>query len=74
MRKKIKEDPAGLFTYNNRARHMRDEEEKPSKVGDHLSVGSMEQKTVTERPVIKKDTETAPKSTKIFRVCRNRIR
>ena len=54
MWKKIKEDPARLFTYNNKAREMRDEAEKPAKVGDVLLVGSMEQQTVTERPVIKK--------------------
>ena len=28
--------------------------EKPAKSGDDLSVGSMEQQTVTERPVIKR--------------------
>ena len=72
MWKKIKEDPARLFTNNNRARQMRDKSEKPAKVGDDLSVGSMEQQAVTERPVIKKNknknTETAPKSTKVSRV------
>ena len=51
---------------------MRDKSEKPAKVGDDLSVGSMEQQAVTERPVIKKNknknTETAPKSTKVSRV------
>ena len=50
MWKKIKEIPAKLFTYNNRARQMRDEEEKPAKVGDYISVDSIEQQTVTEKP------------------------
>ena len=51
---------------------MRDEAEKPAKVGDYLSVGRMEQQAVTKRNVIKKNnknTETAPKSTKVSRVC-----
>ena len=60
MWKKIKEDPARLFTYNNTARQMKDELEEPAKVGDDLSVGSMEQQAVTERPVIKK-TESPKK-------------
>ena len=54
MWKKIKENPARLFTYNNRARQMRDEAEKLAKVGDVLSVASMEKQTVEERPMIKK--------------------
>ena len=57
--KKIKEDPARLFTYNNRARQMRDEAEKTAKVG------SMEPKAVTERSVVKRiqrEAEKAPKS------------
>ena len=59
MWKKIKEDPARLFTYNIRARQMRDETEKPAKVRDDFSVGSMEQQAVTERPMIK-ETERQP--------------
>ena len=47
MWKKIKGDPARLFTYNITARKMRDEAEKPAKVG------SMEQQAVTERSVVK---------------------
>ena len=48
---------------------MRDEAEKPAKVGDDLSVGSMEQQAVTKRPAIKKNIETAPNNTKVSRVC-----
>ena len=63
--KKIKEDPARLFAYNNTARQMKNEVEKPAKAGDDLSVGSMEQQTVTERPVVKraqKQPQKVPKS------------
>ena len=74
MWKKIKEDPAKLFTYNNRVRQMMDEAEKPAKVRYDLSVGSMEQQAVTERPIIKKTQRQPPKSTKVSSVCRNRIR
>ena len=54
--KEIKEDPARLFTYNDRARQMRNETEKPTKSGDDLSVGSMVQheETVTESFVVKR--------------------
>ena len=52
--KEIKEDPT-------MARQMKNEAEKPAKAGDDLSVGSMEQQTVTERPVVKL-TKKAPKS------------
>ena len=45
---KIKENPARLFTCNNRARQMRDEAEKPVKSGDYLLVSRMVQQTVTE--------------------------
>ena len=38
-----KENPARLFTYNNRVRQMKDEAEKPTKSGDDLSGGSMVQ-------------------------------
>ena len=48
---------------------MRNEPEKRTKVRDDLSVVNMEQQAVTERPIIKKITETAPKSTKVSRVC-----
>ena len=65
--KKIKEDPARLFTYNNRARQMRDEAEKPTKSGDDLWVGSMvhHEETVTESTVVKRiqrHPQKAPKS------------
>ena len=60
MRKKIKEDPARLFTYNNRVRQMRNEAEKPAKVEDDLLVGSMEQQAVTEGSMM----EAASQSTR----------
>ena len=44
---------------------MKNEVEKPAKAGDDLSVGSMEQQTVTERPVVKrtqKQPQKVPKS------------
>ena len=43
---------------------MKNEAKKPAKAGDDLSVGSMEQQIVTERPVVKriqKLTKKAPK-------------
>ena len=46
--------------------------EKPTKSRDNPSVGSMHEETVTKSSVVKKkkkNTETAPKSTKIPRVC-----
>ena len=51
-----KENPARLFTYNNRVRQMKDEAEKPTKSGDDLSGGSMVQheETVTESFVVKR--------------------
>ena len=52
--KKIKKDPVRLFTYNNRARQMRDEAEKPTKSEDDLSVVIMVQQTVTESSVVKR--------------------
>ena len=61
MWKNIKKDPARLFAYNNTARQMRDEAEKPAKVRDELSVGSMEQQAMTERPVIKKPRDSPQK-------------
>ena len=60
--KEIKEDPA-------MARQMKNEAVKPAKAGDDLSVGSMEQQTVTERSVAKKNTETDPESVKVSTVC-----
>ena len=60
--KEIKEDPA-------MARQMKNEAEKPAKAGDDLSVGSMEQQTVTEMSVVKKNTETDPESVKVPTVC-----
>ena len=38
--RKIKEDPARLFAYNNRAMQMRNEAEKPTKSGDDPLVDS----------------------------------
>ena len=57
---KIKEDPARLFSYNNRSRQMRDEAEKPTKSEDDPSVGIMHEETVTETPVVKR-TQRKPK-------------
>ena len=64
--KKINEDPARLFAYNNRARQMRDEPEKPTKSVDSL-IGSIVQheETVTEGFVVKRtqrQPQKAPKS------------
>ena len=52
--KEIKEDLARLFGYNNRARQMKDEAEKPTKLRNDPSVGSMVQheETMTERSVV----------------------
>ena len=57
--KDVKEDTARLSAYNDRARQMKNETEKPIKLGDDPSVSSTAQheKTVAER-------STAPKSTK----------
>ena len=66
--REIKEDPARPSAYNDRARQMKNETEKPAKAGDDLSVGSMEQQIVTGRPVCKKKTDIAPKCTKNPRV------
>ena len=62
--KKIKEDPARLFAYNNRARQMKNEAEKPTKSGNDLSVSSMVQheETMTERFVVKR-TQRQPQKT-----------
>ena len=67
--KKIKEDSARLSEYNDRARRMKNKAEKPAKSGDDHSGSSMEQQMVTERFVVKKNTEAAPKSIKVPRVC-----
>ena len=52
--KKIKEDPARLFEYNNTARQMKNKAEKATKAGGDLSVDSMVQheETVTESSVV----------------------
>ena len=52
--KEIKEDIERLSAYNDRARQMNNEAEKPAKSGDNLSVSSIEQKKLTERLVVKK--------------------
>ena len=47
----IKEDPSRLSVYNDRARQMKNEAEKPTKLGDDSSVSRTEQheKTIAER-------------------------
>ena len=66
--KEIKEDPARLSAYNDRARQMKNEAEKPTKLGDNYSVSSVEQheKMVTERSAVKK-IQRPPQ--KVHRVC-----
>ena len=49
----IKEDLERLSAYNDRARQINNEAEKPAKLGDNLSVGSIEQKKLTVRLVVK---------------------
>ena len=49
----IKEDLERLSPYNDRARQINNEAEKPAKLGDNLSVGSIEQKKLTVRLVVK---------------------
>ena len=68
--KDIKEDPARLTVYNDRASKMKNEAEKPTKLGDDSSVSRMEQheKTMAERATVKKkiqrQSQKAPKSPK----------
>ena len=52
----IKEDPSRLSVYNDRARQMKNEAEKPTKLGDDSSVSRTEkhEKTIAERATIKK--------------------
>ena len=52
----IKEDPSRLSVYNDRARQMKNEAEKPTKLGDDSSVSRTEQheKTIAERATVKK--------------------
>ena len=59
----IKEDPARLTVYNDRARKMKNEAEKPTKLGDDSSVSRMEQheKTMAERATVKKKYRDSPK-------------
>ena len=69
--KDIKEDPARLTVYSDRARKVKNEAQKPTKLGDDSSVSRMEQheKRTAERATVKKkNTETVPKSTKVPRV------
>ena len=50
---------------------MKNEAEKPAKAGDDLSVDSMEEQTVTERPVVKrtqKQPQKVPKSPEIVEI------
>ena len=54
--KEIKEDPAKLSAYNDRTRQMKNEAEKPTKLGDDSSVSSTEQyeKMMVARSAVKK--------------------
>ena len=54
--KEIKEDPAKLSAYNDSTRQMKNEAEKPTKLGDDSSVSSTEQyeKMMVARSVVKK--------------------
>ena len=69
--KKIKEDPARLFAYNNRVRQNGDESEKPTKSGDDPFVGSMvqDEETMAKRSVVIRIQRKPPKSTNVHRVC-----
>ena len=62
--REIKEDPGRLSEYNDRARQMKNETEKPIKAGDGLPVGSMEQQMVTEKPVVKRKQRQPKKAPK----------
>ena len=54
--KEIKEDPAKLSAYNDSTRQMKNEAEKPTKLGDDSSVSSTEQyeKMMVARSAVKK--------------------
>ena len=56
--KEIKEDPARLSEYNDSARQIKNEAEKPSHDSQH-------EKTVTERPAVK-EPQKAPKTPWLF--------
>ena len=61
--KDIKEDPARLTVYNDRARKVKNEAQKPTKLGDDSSVSRMEQheKRMAERATVKKKYRDSPK-------------
>ena len=73
----IKEDPSRLSVYNDRARQMKNEAEKPTKLGDDSSVSRTEQheKTIAERATVKKKKKQKqpPKSITVPRVCCYRL-
>ena len=66
--KDIKEDPARLTVYNDRARKVKNEAQKPTKLGDDSLVSRMEQheKRMAERATVKKkiqrQSQKAPKT------------
>ena len=60
--KEIKEDPAKLSANNDRTRQMKNEAEKPTKLGDDSSVSSTEQceKMMVARSAVKKSLQRQP--------------
>ena len=60
--KEIKEDPAKLSAYNDSTRQMKNEAEKPTKLGDDSSVSSAEQceKMMVARSAVKKSLQRQP--------------
>ena len=60
--KEIKEDPAKLSAYNDSTRQMKNEAEKPTKLGDDSSVSSTEQceKMMVARSAVKKSLQRQP--------------
>ena len=60
--KEIKEDPAKLSANNDRTRQMKNEAEKPTKLGDDSSVSSAEQceKMMVARSAVKKSLQRQP--------------
>ena len=79
--KEIREDPERLIKYDNSAKYRRDKAEKvkPTELGEdkHDSlVGDMVQheEKVTEKSMVKKNTNTTQKSPKVPRVFWRRLR
>ena len=59
--KEIKEDPAKLSAYNDSTRQMKNEAEKPTKLGDDSSVSSTEQcEKMVARSAVKKSLQRQP--------------